>query len=141
MLLNFPFKNLSKFRRLVFFCKEKNTDTVHSPINGHSKKRTLLINGQILFPSHKFISLVWLSKKRTLLISGQKSIPQWCLLIRELKIILILKVMIKNLYCCFCIKTQYSFILNYSNVGERVGEGCRKSMESGENYCNILMFW
>ena len=34
--------------------------------------------------------------------------------------ILIIKVTIKNLYCCFCTKTQYSFIHDYKGVGEEV---------------------
>ena len=38
-------------------------NTAHSPINGSSIKRTPLINGQILFPSHKPNFLVWLSKR------------------------------------------------------------------------------
>ena len=31
--------------------------------------------------------------------------------------------MIKDLYCCFCTKTQYYFILNYRGVEEGVTEG------------------
>ena len=46
--------------------------TVHSPINGNSKKWTALIKGQIFFPSHKSNSLVLISKRRTLPISGKK---------------------------------------------------------------------
>ena len=57
-------------RAAVFVCFER--VTVDSVINGHSKKRTHLINGQILFPSNKSNSLVLLSKRRTLLLSGQK---------------------------------------------------------------------
>ena len=34
--------------------------------------------------------------------------------------ILIIQVVMKNMYCCFCIKTQYSFILDYRGVGEEV---------------------
>ena len=34
--------------------------------------------------------------------------------------ILIVKVMIKDLQCCLCNKTQYSFILNYRGVVEEV---------------------
>ena len=37
--------------------------------------------------------------------------------------ILILKVMIKSLFCCFCTKTQYFFILNYRGVGQERDEG------------------
>ena len=41
--------------------------------------------------------------------------------------ILVLKIMMKNLYWCFCTKTRYSFNLNYKCVGQRVCGGWRKS--------------
>ena len=34
----------------------------------------------------------------------------------------------ESIYCCFCTKTQYSFILNKRGIGERVDDWeCRKS--------------
>ena len=57
--------------------------TVHSPINGNSKKWTALIKVQIFFPSHKSNSLVLISKRRTLPISGKKSIPEFILMVHK----------------------------------------------------------
>ena len=50
--------------------------------------------------------------------------------------ILMIKVMIKKLYCCFCTDTQYSFILNYRGVGESVG-GVQDRRSFGDILLNI----
>ena len=42
-----------------------------------------------------------------------------------------LKVMVKNLYRCFCTKTEYSFILKYKVLGK-----CRAEDEKGLNTWN-----
>ena len=48
---------------------------------------------------------------------------------------LILKMMIKNICCFFCTKTQYSFTFDYRGVGKRCeGGGEGGLMESRENY-------
>ena len=53
--------------------------------------------------------------------------------------------MIKNLYCCFYTKTQYSLILNYRGVGEAGGEGGLTKLyktHSGEpNYVDHKFFF
>ena len=42
--------------------------------------------------------------------------------------------MIKNLYCCFCTKTYYSFIVNYVRVGKGEGEKSISKWNQAENY-------
>ena len=57
---------------------------VHSPINGHSIKRTALIKGQSFFPSHTSNSVVLISKRRTLPISEKKSMPEFILIVHKM---------------------------------------------------------
>ena len=43
--------------------------------------------------------------------------------------------MIKNLHCCFCIKTQYFFILDYKGIEKEMGVGGWRIGERGlSNY-------
>ena len=63
----------------------KLTNTVKSLINGHSKKRTPLITGHIIFPRitiRKSNSYVWLSKRRSSLSNKQIKFlfPMWPLI-------------------------------------------------------------
>ena len=40
--------------------------------------------------------------------------------------------MIKNLYCSFCTKTKYPFILNYRGVGKGEDERSRSKWNQGK---------
>ena len=46
----YDFRLVNRFAQREFFKFFKAKDTVLSPINGHSKKQTPLISGQIYFP-------------------------------------------------------------------------------------------
>lgn len=53
--------------------------------------------------------------------------------INELLLTIDIYVMIKNLYCCSCTKTQYCLVLNYKGVGEEGYEGGLSNWNQG-NY-------
>ena len=59
--------------------------------------------------------------------------------VRKKTRILILKVMIKNLCCCFCTKTLLFLILYYRGVGDRLEEG--EEDLSKWNHGKIIWIW